>query len=57
MDQIIQVKRMLNLPKPIDKRAVTVRKLKECIEHNAGGIWAGSVKVKLLQDALELIDK
>lgn len=54
-DQIIQVRKVLRLRPPEDKKSVTVRKLKECIERNKGAVYAGSVKVKLLRDALELI--
>ena len=55
-DQLIRVRRMLRLRPPEDKRSVTIRKLRECVERNAGATWAGSVKVKLLQDALTLLE-
>lgn len=54
-DQVIKVKQMLGLPRPIDKRQDIIRELKECIGRNEGAIWAGSVKVKLLRDMLELL--
>lgn len=54
-DQFSQVRKLLNLRPPEDKRAATIRKLKECIERNGDAVWAGSVKVKLLRDALELL--
>ena len=54
-DQLIQVRKLLNLRPPEDKRAAIIRKLKECIERNGSAVWAGGVKVKMLRDVLELI--
>jgi len=57
-DAEIAVKRLLAgeaFRPATDKRTATIRKIKECIERNEGATWAGSVKVKLLRDALELL--
>lgn len=50
-------KPVINIEIKYDRRAIVIRKLRECIERNAGAVWAGSVKVKLLQDALELLEQ